>query len=192
MVKKAGNLIREIFPHVYLLSAGWDAVEKGEQIEEGSAYSFLACMLFTAFALEAYLNEVGNEKVDCWKEIERYKSPKDKLSLLCKLENYKPDLSKRPFQTFINAFKFRDLVVHAKPEKIERKEIKFAESGRPILPDSQWLERCTVTNAKIYIEDAEQIVKLLHQELDVKTIPFLSAERTTWWRSNVDLENDAD
>ncbi len=190
MTKKASGLIREIFPHAYFLNASWDALEKGKRFKEGSSYSFLASMLFTAFALEAYLFEVGEEKLfDDWKAIEYGKSPGEKLQLLCDSGKYQLDLSKRPFQTFTEIFKFRNHAVHAKPEKIEKDIVDLDERGRPKLPKSKWLEKCNLQNATRYYEDTDKMVITLHQELKVEAVSLISPERTTWWREHANTDN---
>jgi hypothetical protein len=190
MTKKASGLIHEIFPHIYLLSTGWDALEKGEKSEEGSVYSFLTAMIFTAFAIEAYLNEVSEEKFpNNWKDIER-KSSHNKLLKLCQLENYEIDLKKRPFNRFKEIFDFRNSVAHAKkPEKYERDEIEFNERGIPKLPNWEVLENCNFQNAKEYLDDTEEMIAIPQQELKVETVSNFSGTRSSWWSSNVDAGN---
>lgn len=74
-------------------------------------------ILFLAFALESFINEIifdyfvdDRERIEKWSTI-------DKWLFVPKLQN-KPgfDRGKEPFQTIKNIFKYRDLFAHFKPQ----------------------------------------------------------------------------
>ena len=48
-------------------------IEKAEQEPKGSYYTAMSALLLTAFAFEAYLNDLGKKKIKFWKEIEPIK-----------------------------------------------------------------------------------------------------------------------
>ena len=46
-------------------------MKQAEEEETGSFFQIMSSLVFTAFALEAYLNHVGNNVFDCWDDLER-------------------------------------------------------------------------------------------------------------------------
>ena len=77
----------------------------------------MASIIFSAFALEAYLNHLGKKiytKKE-WEIFERIK-PLDKLDLIS--EKFNIDLNKgsRPFQTIKAVFKFRKTLIAYAPK----------------------------------------------------------------------------
>lgn len=190
MSPKARGLVRKIYPHAYLFEASKHALRQGKNNEKGSFYNFLASMLFVTFALEAYLNYVGKQKLSTWDEIERKLSPKEKLELLCEITSYAPNFGQKPYQTFNDMFKFRNLVVHAKPEEMQIDEIELHPDGSPKkLPKSKWLEICNLNTAESYLRDAESIVKDLDKTFNI-SIGTLITETTWFWEDDSDNENE--
>lgn len=180
-MKKVSSMTLEIFPHVYLQTASWDAIEKGEKLVEGSTYSFLTSIVFTAFALEAYINEMIKEKFpDTWENLER-KSSHEKLSKLCKLESFELNYREKPFSIFQEIRDFRNSIAHSKPERYNG-NVEFNERGIPILPDWSLLEKCTSETAIRYYDETEKLIKLLQKELNIKTISLISPVRSSAWR----------
>ena len=101
---------REVRTYAYLRKAAVDALEKAKSIEEGSFYQLMSSLVFSAFAVEAYLNHVGEHKIQYWGEIEKIE-PMAKLKVLYSHLNLQFDPSKRPIQTIRQLFKFRNLEV---------------------------------------------------------------------------------
>jgi hypothetical protein len=57
-------------------------MDTGEREPIGSAWQFLASIVLTSFAFEAYLNHVGAQVLSSWATMERL-SPESKLQLIC-------------------------------------------------------------------------------------------------------------
>jgi hypothetical protein len=188
MSKKAYVSVQEIFPHSYLLTGSRHELEQGENALEGGTYNFLASILFTAFALEAYLNAVGSEKITCWEEIERYKKTEEKLRLLCKSENYKLSLGTPPFNSFKKIFELRNKIAHSKPMKISGKTVELDERNLPKL--SKWMEECTLENATKYLDDASAMIEILHRELKVEGFGRFGAGTASWRVVDLDSNNE--
>lgn len=87
----------------------------GQQEATGSAHQFRASLVFRAFALEAFLNWLGQQLLPHWKYLERLK-PKEKLDVLAELVHVKPDYGSRPWQIVDHLFSFRNDIAHGKPE----------------------------------------------------------------------------
>lgn len=188
---------RDVFPHVYLELASLDALERGKQTQGGRLFNYdlMTSMLMTAFCLEAFLNYLGHKTLQVWEEIERL-GPEQKLSLLAEIIGYEVDDSRRPFQTFKRITKFRNSVVHAKPDfekeshsddKTEQELENLIESNvisKP-LPKSDWVEeyvqQCTVENAERFCEDMQVMIEELSSCAGIDAAsPEVLWETTTW------------
>jgi len=151
---------REVITFVYLYVAATDALNKAKTIEEGSFYQMMSALVFSAFAVEACLNHVGEKKIEFWDEIETIK-PLSKLKVLFSYLKLDFDTSRRPLQTIKLLFKFRNLMAHGRTEKIEksgtRKKPKLSPDENLI--EAQWQKFCTIKNAQRAIEDVEVIIE---------------------------------
>jgi len=153
-------------------------LQKGISEPQGSSWQFMSSLILTAFAFEAYMNHVGEQVLASWDGLERL-SPLAKLDLLC--EVLKVDLpggDKRPKQTLITLFKFRNTLAHGRTETIAAKPTRMrAENvddhfGKPLMTEWQKL----ITNdkfAKRSREDIETLVKAIHEKRpSPKEYPF--------------------
>lgn len=153
---------REIRTYAYLCTAAYDALEKASNIKEGSLYQTMSSLIFSAFALEAYLNHVGEKKLEFWNDIERIK-PLSKLRVLYVYLGLDFDTSKRPIQTVIQVFKFRNFMAHGKTEKVEGKgTIKTpTRNSAENLVEAEWEKFCNQKEAERAFEDVKIIIKTL-------------------------------
>jgi len=109
---------------VYAYSELWHAsdcvLEAGRREPRGSTWQFLTSALLTAFSFEAYLNQVGPQVFSCWERLERL-PPLAKFDLLCETlrVDFPEGKGKRPLQTIISLFDFRNTIAHAKTQTIE-------------------------------------------------------------------------
>ena len=107
--------------HVYadLWHASRCVLEKGIEDKTGSFWQFLSSITLSAFAFEAFLNYAGSHSFVCWNELERKLSVDAKLALLCEEFDLVFCKSKRPMQTCIELFIFRNTIAHGKSEYLE-------------------------------------------------------------------------
>ena len=82
---------------------------------KGIALDITACLVMLAFTLEARLNFIGKTKVDDWNEKEHFP---EKLKIVRKALNLKPDFSVRPYSTIKQLRDFRNIIAHGKPETV--------------------------------------------------------------------------
>jgi hypothetical protein len=172
------KLKASLFP-LYLL-------KEARENPEGSDYKYITSMITTAFFLEAYLNYLGQKKVnqEDWSKWERQPSYKKLKDLTDKLD-YKIDDSKRPFKTFREMFDFRNLMAHAKPQYLSIDKFKEVEKGLSIssqISEDEWQGEkpnwkaiANKDNAQIFFDDAIQIMEILHNQAGLnKAYLFLS------------------
>lgn len=171
-----GKFIAEriVVPHNRLRHVAFQAA--GRVREGGGRDDCLNAVLFSALALEAFLNALGTGIVRGWELIERKLTPREKLAFLSKRLEYEPDLGSRPFQTFIALMSFRDDMVHAKPETIVGEvEGEGHDVCRQL--ETGWEKMCTAEWAERAVRDADEIMDLLFGRSglfgDVRTAAWL-------------------
>lgn len=153
---------REVRTYAYLRKAAVDALEKAKSIEEGSFYQLMSCLVFSAFAVEAYLNHVGERKIQYWGEIEKIE-PMAKLKVLYSHLNLQFDPSKRPIQTIRQLFKFRNFMAHGRTENLMGSGTlnKPAPDPGENLVETDWEKFCNKQEAERAIEDVKEVLETL-------------------------------
>lgn len=161
---------RQVKTYAELRHASRVMLCKVEKDKEGSFYQFMASLIFTAFMMEAYLNDIGPRIFKCWCDLERL-SPSSKLNLIAEKLGVNKDEGKRPYQTLSELFKFRNALAHGKPESLIDNEIRlvdepFDKYNHETLK-ADWEKYCTQDNATRALEDTETIIKDIHNHAGV-------------------------
>lgn len=164
---------REIRIYAYLYCAACHSLENAKNIESGSFYQIMLSIVFSAFSLEAYLNHVGERKVEFWEEIEKI-TPMQKLKVLYSCLGMKFDSSRRPIQTVNQIFKFRNFMAHGRTENIEGTGVMKTESPEPAqnLVETEWEKFCNIKEAARAIEDVKEIIESLCEEAGLEKDPL--------------------
>ncbi|MFN3582816.1 MAG: hypothetical protein ACK4TT_02655 [Phenylobacterium sp.] len=106
---------REVNTYAELWHAANVMFEKGQADRKGSAWAFLSCLTLSAFAFEAYMNHVGDARLENWDDLERALSPMAKLRHLSL--TFRVDLGgrgERPLQTLDELTKLRNVLAHGR------------------------------------------------------------------------------
>lgn len=74
-------------------------------------------VVFLAFAIESYLNTIGERQFDIWDELERLPWRK-KIAILHKAAKRPIEWGKDPLQFATEVFALRDRLAHGKPERV--------------------------------------------------------------------------
>jgi len=157
------SIKREVRPHGYFLFTADCLLESG--LEQKPVPHFMASSVFSAFALEAYLNWLGGRLFPHWAYLERLK-PTEKLALISDQLKLDIDSSRRPWQTVWRLFRFRNQMAHGKPEQLTGEVIVNPTGG----PDkaslkallTEWEKFATAEYARDAREDVQQIIEQLH------------------------------
>lgn len=82
-----------------------------EQLEadKESDKNLVPIVVFTAFAIESYLNSIGSRNINFWEEIERIPWRK-KIEILHKISGKKPEWGKDPLQLACDVFRDLSLI----------------------------------------------------------------------------------
>jgi len=156
---------RNFSAHHTLLRVARHELAKAERKDDGWFDSTFVVLTFSALAIEALSNAIGERIVPDWKDFESA-NPLAKIRLLAERLGIPYSSESEPWNTIRWLGKFRNLVAHPKPEIIlDDKLITEREADdRPFDPPKSKLEReVTVGNAKRAF-DAVETAKLLFCE----------------------------
>lgn len=153
-------------------------LEKGQQQPEGCIHQFRASLVFTAFALEAYLNHIGPKLFPDWSKLERL-GPRNKLKKVAEHLALKVD-GNRPWQVMEDLFGYRNDIAHGRSaqqtstETVPLDEYRNRESLLQFVP-TKWEEYGTQENAERAREDVEAIAYAIHEAANIEDelLPFL-------------------
>jgi hypothetical protein len=159
---------RTVRAYAVLHTASWHALEQANNTESGRFYNCMTSMLFSAFCLEAFFNHVCEGEIDHWQMVERCLRPDEKLDLLSTLFGYPIDHGRRPFQTFGSIFKFRNLVAHARTERLgtEYEEVlaELEWPTEPEMPQTKWEKVCNLDMAQRFVDDTKEMLVILGEK----------------------------
>jgi len=119
MIKKKISGQRTVLTYDYLWHNSFYSLETAKNTNKGRFYNLMTSEVFACFSIEAFLNHIGSIKISEWSLIERCLSPKEKLILIASRANKAIDFGKRPYQSLIELFTFRNFIVHGKTEIIQ-------------------------------------------------------------------------
>ena len=141
------------------------ALKHAEAREAGHFYFCMMAGVFAAFAVEAFLNHTGQQRMHDWATLERRLGPRDKLLLLRQVARWSVDESKRPFQTLRQMLRLRDALAHGKTVTVDT-DVVLKQPPRDVdeWPEPEWKKLCTVPSVKLMVEDAEAIIRDLAKQ----------------------------
>jgi hypothetical protein len=165
---------RNVYTYVYLhIAADW-ALEQAEGTGEGRFYNCMSSIILSAFCIEAYLNHIGSKLLPYWDdEVKKGLGIQNKLKIICHHLNLAIDFSHRPFQSFKQIMRFRNLLAHATTEKISDKGTQIVNAGKQVkYPETWWEKHCKLQTAKRWLADTESIITTIHEAAGEGKIPF--------------------
>jgi len=181
---------RNFSAHHMLIRVASRANERAKKHEPGWMYDELTAMTFSALAIEALCNSIGDRVFDEWDDFES-SSPNAKLRLLTGRLGVKYVKDEEPWATARWLVKFRNLVAHAKPEVIvEEKLINQEEYDERLFdaPKSKLEKWINEANADRAVRGAEQIKDVLIGNMPSEETLGLTADA---WSGRTRLHNDA-
>ena len=166
------------------------ANERAKKQEPGWFYDELIAMTFSALAIEALCNSIGERVFAEWDDYES-SSPNAKLRLLADRLGVKYAKDKEPWATGRWLVKFRNLVAHAKPEVIvEEKLISEEEYDQRLFdaPKSKLEKWINAPNADRAVRGAKQIKDIFLKSMQPEDTLGLAGDA---WSGTTRLHNDA-
>jgi hypothetical protein len=148
----------------YLLNGAHSLFQTAKEHDPGSNYCRISAALFSAFAVEAHLNHIGETKLAFWGIVERKLAWRNKLDLIAQQLEVELDFGRRPFQTIGELFSFRDKLAHGKSITLDA---SYEYRGNPEddfgILDPEWLIKFWSDDAvERVLADASEIIELFH------------------------------
>ena len=171
---------RTIYTYAYLSLAAWSEIQEAQGSLEGSFFNCLSAMLLSAFTLEAYLNHIGPMYVPDWWKKERKLGRAGRLSTICQKLRFKPNMSRRPFKSYVDIFQFRDTLVHGRTLHIATHRETRRMVHTPKYPKAAWEKQVTLERAKTYHQDTASMIRRLHKLASFSEDPFTTAWKASW------------
>jgi len=126
-------------------------LDRADREKRGSYHQYLACITFTAFTLEAFLNHIGEELFDSWRDDLEQDSVRGKIQIITDKVGLDVDYGVTPWQVVPELGAFRNKVAHGKNERLFEEIIlpldKYDEHLNVFLK-SDWQKTATMKNAK--------------------------------------------
>lgn len=118
--------------------------------KESEHYSSAGAIIFAAFALEAFLNHIGEQLFESWQDyLKKALSTEAKLALICEKLEIEIDFGVRPFQGLRALFRFRNAMAHSVTESLDPEKAKhYLEVGEGSWPAAEWEKMCNFKLAK--------------------------------------------
>jgi hypothetical protein len=155
---------RDVRVHGELWHTSGVLLKHGQQQPSGSIHQFRASLVFTAFALEAYLNWLGQKQAQTWKR--KRLSPRAKTEAVASRLGIQVDFDIRPWCIVADLFGFRNKLAHGNSQPLQSESIEPVDEELDtklgILLTTDWEEFCTETNAIRAREDVKAIAEGLH------------------------------
>jgi len=166
---------RKVFTYVHLYRGASFALEYAKENEEGSFYNCMNCIILTAFCLEAYFNHVGSKHIKGWDE---WAMPEEKLDSIAKEFNIVLNKTKRPYTSFKEVFRLRNLLAHGKTHTLKSGPWigPRITTSIPKYPQAEWESKCQVKWVERYLTDAERVITTLHIAIEKSGYPFDSTQ----------------
>lgn len=167
------RLRRDVLPNVVLLWLAQDSLNRATTMNgRQQKYLCVAAITFAALAVEAFLNTIGALSIKRWDDLEGSTSPAGKLAIIENTLKLDIDRSRTPFNAFRELFKFRNSIVHAKPDflpLIMKPEPGYAipvSSGKT--PLATWEKDASLENARRLVLRSENMIEFLANQVGIE------------------------
>lgn len=152
-----------------LIRAAVIARDRGKEKKPGWMFDELSAMTFSALAIEALCNSIGERVIENWKKDFESSSPIAKLRILARQLGIKYEKDKEPWAGARDLIKFRNLVAHAKPQLILEENVMTQEESDKRLfdvPKSKLEKLVTAASANRAVQTVQKIKDILISKLE--------------------------
>jgi hypothetical protein len=148
-------------------------LELSKNKDQSEEMNSTSCLVFAAFGIEAFLNQVGEQLFSSWEDhLKKSLSPEAKLHLVAERIGLRVDFGKRPFQSFRTLFQFRNAMAHSVTEDLSDENAKYyLKLGNQFWPAAKWEKLRTSKIAEEISYDAETIINIIGIKSGLKLIP---------------------
>jgi len=158
---------RTELPFLHLRECARFHLQESERSEGNTFHSSLSCIIFSAFALEAFLNYAGSCVFDFWDELERHLTSLNKVNVICSQLKIHPDFSERPFRSLEQAFNLKHYLNQGRVDSYSRTPPLASASGQ-----AEWEKQCNPAEARVVHEDMLRVMEILGREIEGMESPL--------------------
>lgn len=164
---------RTVRTYVYMYRTAKLLLEEAGREEEGQFFRLMGSIVFAAFAVEAFLNHVGEKKVADWLTKERKMTQQQRLTTI--LSEVGLEESGLPLADVRTAFRFRDGMAHGKTAVLnlvghERDVDTSKPFGIPI--ETDWELQCTIQRTVPVVKACWNLIEQIHKASGFNGRPF--------------------
>ena len=154
-----------VYAYVLLYQAARHALERACEEPEGSTFGCMNAIIGSAFALEAYFNDLGAHLFDYWAKIERSLTPHQKLIVIShELEFFDLDFGSRPFQSVRTLLRIRNKLAHGTTEAVSEEWSEASEDESIRKAEPEWQKLCVPDATTPLYEDVRKVIEFLHEK----------------------------
>jgi hypothetical protein len=169
---------RHYKPHAEFYHAVSVHLPHVQEQHPGFYYSLLSAFLLSAFSLEAYLNYIGPLVEPGWRDFDRAATLAKLRHVACVLD-VQLDASRRPIQTIIELFAFRNRMAHPRDSQVVEEYTSTPEDYQSRFytePRPDWFAFATEQNASRCYDDIGATIELFNSNLpEPEPFPLLSS-----------------
>jgi hypothetical protein len=161
---------RKVITYVSLWSASEALLSRGQEDERGARFLFMSSLVFSAFALEAFLNHIGEHVFASWKDLELL-PPGGKVNVICERLGLVPDWGALPWQIVPEIVILRNKVAHGKNELHRFEETVPLDGYETRLHEFlavKWQEQATEANAERVHAQLKRLFEIIHSRSDIE------------------------
>jgi len=145
-------------------------LKQAHAVPVGRYHVLLASLVLRAFALEAFLNHVGESLFTCWNDLQ-FLGPRRKVNVICERIGLKPDWGSQPWQTANDILSFRNTVAHGKNESRScGREFLNKDNYETFINQAllaKWQEDITVEYADKFCAQLKRLFELFHAKANI-------------------------
>jgi hypothetical protein len=182
---------RHYSAHHALLEAASRQLEITSKQQPGWFYNALIAITFSALALEALSNAVGDRLIADWKDDFESCSPAAKTRLLTDKLGIAFEKKNEPWHTINWLGKFRNQIAHPKPEMLRTEEV-IGQAKHSLLetdaPESRLEREVTLVNAKRAVAAVRELKAKFCEKIPIEQLEGIA---TDGWSSLTEPKHGA-
>jgi len=147
-----------------LLQVANCSLDEAKDHPKGRFHNLTSSMVFSTFAVEAFLNHAGEMLLTDWRRHDRDRIH-SKLKRVCSAVGLSVAYSQEPFATFKTMVAFRNMLAHGRTEFLSTTEEVASEAYRSDQiwsdPIGEWDTACSPEAAARFITQARALIRLI-------------------------------
>jgi hypothetical protein len=161
---------RKVITYVAYWRTSTELLGKAQSEARGSYYLFMSSLVFSAFALEAFLNHIGEHLFQAWDDLESLNA-RAKINVICERLDLTPNWGALPWQIVPEIVGFRNKVAHGKNALLKFEKTVSVDNYEDILHQflmADWQDYATESNAIRVQTHLENLFEVIHTKAAIE------------------------